>query len=208
MQIEVQVDAPLDKILNDRDFLEEKIIKKFSTFLEVGQNIYGIRRREVGTTIIDPKKGKMEIVDLGPDGTLVRPHTQNNFHVIIGGTPHHTRHSYGYWHINDMDELNLKIPAGDGLGYSFIIMQKPVGTQGESFAYYCERCLTLLFELRAKTGRYGLTEFWRLESEAVRTYNSDVKNRTCPECGLVNPHGYHWNQSKDRPEEAQARLLW
>src|SRR5579862_8334978 len=85
MQIEVQVDAPLDKIMNDRDFLEDKIIKKFSTFLEVGQNIYGIRRREVGTTIIDPKKGKMEIVDLGPDGTLVRPHTQNNFHVIVGG---------------------------------------------------------------------------------------------------------------------------
>jgi len=209
MHIEVEVDAPLDKIINDREFLDEKIIKKFSTFLEVGQQIYGIRRREVGTTIIDPKKGKMEIVDLGPDGTLTRPHTQNNFHVIVGGTPHHTRHSYGYWHINDMDELNLKIPGADGgLGYSFIIMQRPVGTQGESFAWYCERCLTILFELRAATGRYGLTEFWRLEHEAVVGYNADVKNRTCPECGLVNPRGYHWNQSKDRPEEREARQLW
>ena len=96
MHIEVEVDLPLDRIMNDRDFLDEKIIKKFSTFLEVGQNIYGIRRREVGTTIIDPKKGKMEIVDLAPDGPIVRAHTQNNFHVIVGGTPHHTRHSYGY----------------------------------------------------------------------------------------------------------------
>src|SRR5215469_3917738 len=138
MHLEVEVDAPLEKIMNDRDFLEEKIIKKFSTFLSIGQNIYGIRRREVGTTIIDPKKGKMEIVDIGPDGTQTREHTANNFHVIVGGTPHHTRHSYGYWHINDMDELNLKIPGTAGeLGYSFIIMQKPVGAQGESFAWYC-----------------------------------------------------------------------
>ena len=209
MHLEVEVDAPLEKIMNDRDFLEEKIIKKFSTFLSIGQNIYGIRRREVGTTIIDPKKGKMEIVDIGPDGTQAREHTSNNFHVIVGGTPHHTRHSYGYWHINDMDELNLKIPGAAGeLGYSFIIMQKPVGSQGESFAWYCERCLTILYELRAATGRYGLVEFWRLESEAVRTYNGDVKLRTCPECGFENPLGYCWNQSKDRPEEREARLVW
>ena len=209
MHIEVEVDTSIEKIVNDRDFLEEKIIKKFSGFLEVGQNIYGIRRREVGTTIIDPKKGKMEIVDLGPDGTHNRAHTANNFHVIVGGTPHHTRHSYGYWHVNDMDELNLKIPGTAGeLGYSFIIMQKPVGTQGESFAWYCERCLTLMYELRAATGRYGLTEFWRLESEAVRTYNADPKHQLCPECGFKNPLGYHWNQTKDRPEEREARALW
>jgi hypothetical protein len=209
MHVEIEVDRPLDKIMNDREFLEETVIKKFSGFLEVGQQIYGIRRREVGTQIIDPKKGKMAIVDLSPTGTIVREHTSNNFHVIAGGTPHHTQHSYGYWHINDMDELNLKIPGRLGeLGYSFIIMQKPVGSQGESFAWYCRDCYTILYELRAKTGRYGLTEFWRLESEAVRGYNSDVKHRTCPECGLVNYHGYHWNQSKDRPEEAEARSAW
>jgi hypothetical protein len=35
--------------------LDETVIKKFSTFLALGQNIYGIRRREIGLTVIDPK---------------------------------------------------------------------------------------------------------------------------------------------------------
>jgi len=207
--LEIQTEIPVADLLADVDLLDDRVIKSFSTFRELGQNIYGIRRREVGTVVIDPKKGKSRIIDLGPGGLVHREHTAYNVHVILGGVPHHSEHSFGYWHINDMDELNLKFPGKGGAeGYSFIIMQKPQGKQGESFAWYCERCLTMLHEMRIETGRDGLAAFWKGEAAAVRSYNADEKHRRCPECGFLNPHGYCWNPSKDTPEEAAARLLW
>jgi hypothetical protein len=209
VDLEVHTDRAAPELLNDVDLLDDRIIKRFSTFRELGQNIYGIRRRDVGTTVIDPKKGKSRIIDLGPSGLVLREHTAYNVHVILGGVPHHSEHSFGYWHINDMDELNLKLPGSPGeAGYSFIIMQKPHGKQGESFAWYCDQCLTMLFERRVATGRFGLGEFWKGETAAVRAYNADPAHRRCPECGHLNPPGYCWNPSKDTPEEAAARLLW
>ena len=42
----------------------------------------------------------------------------------------------------------------------------------------------------------------------MRSYNSDAAQRTCPECGHVNPFGYVWNTAKDTEEERAARALW
>jgi hypothetical protein len=54
----------------------------------------------------------------------------------------------------------------------------------------------------------GLNGFFKGSENAVRTYNSDVRYRTCPECGHVNPMGYCWNPAKDTAEERAARALW
>ncbi len=126
-------------------------------------------------------------------------------HVTAGGTPHRVPHSMGYWHINDMDELYLPLPSapGDPLGHNVIVMQNPTGKEGESWAWYCETCLTLLFERHHVTGTLGM-DFKKSEL-AVREYNSDPKHRTCPDCGTVNPIGYCWNPAKDTAEE-HARL--
>jgi hypothetical protein len=209
---EITIEEPVEKIIDDWDFLEEKIVAKFTGFRHVGQNIFGIRRRAISrTTIIDPRKGNVSgALELGPAGILSVPHKPLHIHVTTGGTPHRVAHNFGFWHVNDMDELYLPLPGpdGDGLGHMLVIQEAPVGNEGESFAWYCEQCLTMLFEHHYETGKYGLQGFWRAEEQAVRLYNADVKNRTCPECGHVNPLGYCWNTAKDTEDERKARGLW
>ena len=209
---EITVDEPLDQIIDDWDLLEEKIASKFSTFRHVGQNIYGIRRRAITrTTIVDPRKGNTAgALELGPAGIQQVTHIPMHLHVTTGGTPHRVAHSFGFWHVNDMDELYLPLPAlpGEEMGHYIVIQEAPLGKEGESFAQYCEQCLTMLFELHYETGKYGLQGFWKAEERAVREYNADPKNQICPECGHVNPLGYCWNTAKDTPDERAARAIW
>ena len=209
---EITVDEPLDKIIDDWDFLEDKIAGKFAAFRHVGQNIYGIRRRAISrTAIIDPRKGNTAgALELGPKGIEAVTHVPMHMHVTTGGTPHRVAHSFGFWHVNDMDELYLPLPAlpGDEMGHYIVIQEAPLGKEGESFAQYCQQCLTMLFEHHYKTGEFGLQGFWKAEEQSVRLYNADPKNQICPECGHVNPLGYCWNTAKDTPEERAARAIW
>src|SRR6185436_3564665 len=119
-------------------------------------------------------------------------------------------HNFGYWHINDMDEVNFAIPAEQdgGLGHTFIIHGTAQGRECDRFAWYCERCVTLMYEFVYETGTQGFNGFWRAEREAVNRYNGDPALRRCPECGHENPVGYCWNPSKDTEAEALSRAQW
>ena len=207
---EIQIDEAIDKIADDWDLLEDKVAARYASFREAGQNVFGIRRREVSRTeVIDLKKGKFSSLLMGPQGIVGTGRDPLHIHITTGGTPHRIPHSLGYWHINDMDELYLPVPGvAKDLGYFLVIMQTPKGNEGESFAWYCRNCVTMLYEVYYRSGELGLKNFWRAEENAVREYNRDAKNRTCPECGTVNPLGYVWNAAKDTPEERAARALW
>jgi len=209
---EIRVAEPIDKIADDWDFLSDAIVGKFTSFRGVGQNIYGIRRRAIGKTeIVDPKKGSFaRFLELGPKGALEQTFAPMTLHITAAGTPHRVPHSMGFWHINDMDELYLPLPAmaGDELGHFVVIMQNPVGREGESFCFYCLRCTTMLHEHYCKSGELGLAAIFRAEEQAVREFNRDPALRLCPECGYDNPVGYCWNTAKDTPEERAARALW
>ena len=207
----VGVDRPIEKIVEDWDFLEDTIVKKFTSWQSVGDNLMGIRRRQITLQeVIDPKKGKFNSISLTPDGIVSKQHRGLKMHITPGGVPHRVEHGFGFWHINDMDELYLPIPprSGEAMGHIVVLMQTPTGDEAESYAQYCQQCLTILYEFPYESGRYGLTGIWRAEEEAVRSYNADPKNRLCPECGHLNPLGYCWNVAKDSPEQAEARLLW
>jgi hypothetical protein len=205
----IEIDDSLEH-LADWDFFDEKVIGKFSGFKVASGNVLGLRRRIIDReTIYDEKKGPYgDMHELGPNGiepVVVKP---MRFHVTRAGTSHRVPHSFGYWHINDLDEIYVAIPAPEGeeRGHFVVVMQKPVGKEGESFAWYCEECLTLFDEYRFDHGRLGLTEFWRAEMEAVARHNTT--DRLCPECGHVNPLAYTWNTVKDTPELKAARLHW
>jgi len=205
------VDQPIERLFEDWDLLDDHVIKKFSTFLPMGQSIYGIRRRRVSSEgIIDPKKGNFsDRYKLGPDGVILTDKQELVLHIVTSGTPHHTAHNYGYWHINDKDELYLQLPGSEGgLGYSFTIMGTPKTTDTDRMVWYCQVCRTLLFERLLETGRVGFHSFWKWEEATVREFNSDEHNRRCPECGDVHPLGYVWNSAKDTPEERLARMAW
>lgn len=207
----VGIDEPIEKIFDDWDFLEERIVKKFTAWQEIGENIIGIRRREVTLTeVVDPKKGVFNSISLSPAGLISKEHHGLKIHVTPGGVPHRVQHGFGYWHINDMDELYLPIPprAGETMGHFIAVMQNPTEHEGESFAQYCQRCFTMLFEYYHTSGKSGWRGLFQAEEAAVNAYNADPKLRHCPECGFDNFLSYCSNVVKDSPEQAAARKLW
>jgi hypothetical protein len=155
---EVQVSEPLDKIAADWDYLSDKVIQQFYGFKDVGDNVVGIRSIE-RATVADYGQKAVPVAlpavrknyEIGPQGMVEVPRTPFSMHVTLAGTPHRTQHVFGYWHINDKDEIIIPLPPdGDRPGRVLIVMGKPTANETDRFAWYCEKCLTLLF-LREST---------------------------------------------------------
>ena len=204
----ITVDEPIEKIADDWDFFEDRIFPKFSGFKHAGNNILGIRRRTISLDgVIDPVKGNAsERYEFGPDGPKPWHQQGLKLHVTAAGTPHHVVHNFGYWHINDKDELYLPLPGDPG--FTLVLQGNPVGEETDRMAWYCEQCQTMIHEHVIESGRYGFLGIWKHERMAVTRYNSDVGLRTCPECGHVNKRAYCFHPRKDTPEEAEARKAW
>jgi hypothetical protein len=146
---------------------------------------------------------------LGPNGIEDAPNKPMYMQIVLGGTPHRHR-GFGFWHINDKDELYLPLPAetlGEP-GHFVIMMQMATGEESERYGWYCIQCSTMLFEREYEIAEEGLDGFWDAMLQAVRAFNSDIKNRTCPECGAVHPPAFGWNPALDTPEEREARGTW
>ncbi|HEY7061830.1 MAG TPA: hypothetical protein VII06_10135 [Chloroflexota bacterium] len=208
----IQVSEPLERVAEDWDFLAERVLPRFSTFKPVGQNIYGIRRRHIGDAgVTDLKKGSItEHFEMGPSGLIQWEHKPFQLHITTAGTPHHVSHNFGYWHINDMDELYLPMPGAtpDELGYFILLMGAPGQGETDRFVWYCQNCLTIMHEFIYPTGDDGFNGFWRAERTAVDEYNSDRAHGRCPECDTQNPAAYCWNFNKDSPLEREGRTAW
>jgi hypothetical protein len=211
---DVYVEGPVDKLLGDWDLLEDQMIKKFSRFKRVGDNLIGIRRRMCdGKVILDPKKGELPpSLELGPNGIVSAESSVLALRMTCGGTPHRVPHNFGFWHINDMDELYLTLPGPtpNDPAYCLVLMQHPdeTGHAGESVAEYCQQCLTMLWEAHYRTAELGFEGVFKFYDDAMRAFNADPKHRMCPECGHLNPCGYTWNPDRDTPEMAAAREEW
>lgn len=209
---EVQVSEPLDKIAADWDYLSDKVIQQFYGFKDVGDNVVGIRSIE-RATVADYGQKAVPVAlpavrknyEIGPQGMVEVPRTPFSMHVTLAGTPHRTQHVFGYWHINDKDEIIIPLPPdGDRPGRVLIVMGKPTANETDRFAWYCEKCLTLLF-LREST---DFSTFWKTEQAAVQAYNADPHHQVCPSCGYKNPLGYSAMQQSDTPEQRAARFQW
>jgi hypothetical protein len=209
---EIYVDEPLENMAGDWDFLNDTVIKSFFGFKVVGDNVVGIRNIErdhvaaLGEkTVPIALPAIRKNYEIGPMGAVVVPRIPYSAHITRAGTPHRTQHTFGYWHINDKDEIIVPLPPiNTDPARIIIIMGKPTGDESDKFAWYCEQCLTLLF-MREST---NFSRFWEVESAAVRAYNSDPKHQHCPSCGHQNPLGYSGFQNLDSPEEREARFVW
>ena len=223
MYANLLINEPIEKVIEDWDYLQDKIISRLATFKEVGQNIYGVRKMGIrsGPAPIRPSSPSVSnylekagtqrgTYVMGPSGVELKQGDDLLLVVTPGGHPHHVTHSFGYWHINDMDELSIRIPgpAPDQPGFNLLIMGVPGPGETDRWAWYCEECLTLLYECKWETGLKGFNGFWKAEATAVAEYNKEPRNQVCPDCGHPNPKGYTWNPAKDGPEERAARQLW
>jgi ribosomal protein S27AE len=211
---DIEIDEPIDKVVDDWDFLNERVIQRYmGKFVPTGDSVIGVRRTvpslEDGGRPLDmvPTRRNFEI---GPNGVVQVAREPLTVHVTASGTPHHTEHLFGYWHINDKDEIILPLPpvSDERPAHLLIIMGRPTGKETDRIAFYCERCTALVFMRELITGNYAFQHFWRWERESVDEYNSSEQNRTCPECGHVNFHGYTAFPTQDDENMRKARRAW
>jgi hypothetical protein len=216
MYTNIYVDEPIEKILGDWDFMTDKIIQKLQGFAPIGDNIYGIRQvahqNVQALTDGGPPLGLVKNrknFELGPNGVVEVRRTPYVAHITMAGTPHHTQFLFGYWHINDKDEIIIPLPGVDGdADHIAIVMGRPTGNETDRAAWYCEKCTALLYMSEYVTGSDGFRGFWRWEKFAVESYNSDIHHRTCNQCGHISPHGYSAFHHLDTPEQREARKQW
>ena len=185
------------------DLHDERELRKFIGFTPVGENFLGVRRRAT-------KLMEEDAYEIGPNGIVAPRRDPFGIYIVYGGTPHHTRGLFGYWHINDVDEVYITIGGAspEDEATRLILMRQPRSGERDMFAWYCERCVTLLYCFVFDTGNEGFQGIWRAEDEAVRTFNSDPKLRTCPNCGAEHPLGYRYMANKNTPAEEAARGLF
>ena len=214
---DVYVKEPIDKIAEDWDFMNEKVLPRFFGFRPVGDNVYGIRaithetQRTLGSkkhTPMDMAKNRRNF-EIGPQGVVIVPRTPLTIHVTRHGTPHRTEFLFGYWHVNDKDEIIIPLPATDTTPpHLVIVMGHPKDNETDRIACYCHQCGSLVFLRELVTGTIGFQRFFQWEHETVREYNSDPKFRTCWDCGHINPVAYTAFPTRDSPEERESRMKW
>jgi hypothetical protein len=185
------------------DLNSERDLRKYLGFTPVGENLVGIRRRAT-------KLMEEDSLEIGPQGIVTPRRDPYGMYVILSGTPHHTRHLFGYWHINDVDEVMITIGGmtPEDEATRILLMRNPRPGERDMFAWYCERCVTLLHCFVYDTGNLGFQGFWRAEDEAVKTFNNTRQLRICPTCGAEHPLGFRYMANKNTAEEEAARLLF
>ena len=96
---EITVPERLDALLDDWDLLDDRVIKKLTTFKEIGENVVGVRRRMVTkdpVTVLDPVKGLLpESIEIGPSGLITQTHEILSLRITVGGAPHRVPHNFG-----------------------------------------------------------------------------------------------------------------
>lgn len=153
-------------------------------------------------------------VELGPDGIVswTDDRSQPGMHIAFAGTPHRPPHGFGYWHINDVDEIYLWVPGPDDLT-TFVVLERDRGpTDCDQFAWYCHNCLNLLHSIVYESGNYpelGFPGWVEAEGKAVQKFNADVMLRTCTECGAEHPLAYRLIGLPPHSDaEEEARRIW
>jgi hypothetical protein len=220
---EISVADPAAALGDDWNFLDERVIGRFTAFKPVGHNIFGARAISLdappsaaGSHGQVPKRGLLELVktrrnfEIGPEGIVQVSRDPMSMHVTCAGTPHRTEFLFGYWHINDRDEIILPLPpAAPGQpAHLVIVMGLPKKDETDRIAWYCLECANLLFIRELVTGESGFAKFWQFERAVVSEYNSDVAHRTCKQCGHVNPLGYCAFPNLDTDDERASRAQW
>ena len=185
------------------DFTSKETELRYRSFYPVGDMLIGVRYRDLNATN-GPRYGRsLKIID----GKIVaEPRANVMFTPPL--VPHHPEHSYGFWHVNDEQEMALNFKLSDAKAVTVLVEGFPKRGRHDRFAWYCLNCVHPLYMREVETGRVGLPGFYAVEDDAFQTFNGDVALRTCSECGTVHPLAYSIFEWSDTPETRAAREAW
>jgi hypothetical protein len=188
------------------DFAADDAQLRYRSFTPVGSMLIGLRfRGGAGSDkrLESPSGRQLKIVD-GEIHVLAR----SNMMFTPPLVPHRTEHNYGFWHINDEQELGINIALGGDKRVTVLIEGYPEKGRHDRFAWYCNECLTPLFVRQVETGRVGLGGFYQVQQQAIVEFNASEVLRTCRECGVLHPHAYSAYAWTDNAEQRAAREVW
>src|SRR5215813_2651231 len=96
MYADVYVDEPLEKVVDDWDFLAEKVLPRVMGYRPVGDNVYGIRQilMEAPKTVAEQQKSTGPVLavknrrhfEIGPKGVTLVHRTPLVAHLTLAGT--------------------------------------------------------------------------------------------------------------------------
>jgi hypothetical protein len=177
---------------------------RYRSFYPVGEMLIGLRFHDVNPTGTHMRMGRtLKIID----GKIVaEPRANVMFTPPL--VPHHSEHGYGFWHVNDEQEMVLNFKLSETRTVTVLTEGFPKRGRRDRFAWFCLECLNPLYMREVETGRVGLPGFYAVEDDSFQTFNSDDNLRTCKECGTVHQHAYSIFAWKDTPEEKAARAIW
>jgi hypothetical protein len=194
----------LKAALTVMDFASKETELRYRSFYPVGEMLIGLRFNDVNPTGNQMRLGRsLKIID----GKIVsEPRANVMFTPPL--IPHHAEHGYGFWHVNDEQEMVLNFRQSETRFVTVLVEGFPKRGRHDRFAWYCLQCLNPLYMREVETGRVGLPGFYAVEDDAFKTFNGDVALRTCGACGTVHPPAYSIFPWNDTPEEKEARALW
>ena len=122
--------------------------------------------------------------------------------------PHHAEYVYGFWHINEEQEMVMNLKLDNERRLTVLIEGFPERGRIDRFAWFCLDCLNPLYVAEVETARVGLPGYYAVQEDAFDVFNSDEKVRTCSECGSVHPVAYSIFPWNDGELEREARQQW
>lgn len=188
------------------DFAASDAQLRYRSFTPVGSMLIGLRFR--GGAGADKKLEQRPGRQLKIVEGRIEELPRSNMMFTPPLVPHRTAHNYGFWHVNDEQELGINIALGDQKRVTILIEGFPEKGRLDRFAWYCNRCVTPLFVRSCETGRVGLGGFYHVQQQAVLEFNADDALRTCRNCGDVHPLAYSAFDWADTPEQRAAREIW
>jgi hypothetical protein len=179
------------------DLLSDDAPLRYRSFFPVGEMLIGLRFHDNDPSRMGMRTGNtLKIID---GRIAVEPRRHMMFTPPL--VPHRSEHIYGFWHINDEQELAMNLTLSETRRVTVLIEGFPKRGRRDRFAWFCTSCLNPLFMREVETGRVGLPGFYAVEEDAFETFNNDVTLRTCRICGTVHPHAYsifNWNDTEEQ----------
>jgi len=187
------------------DLMSEESKLRYRSFYPCGDLLIGLRYHEPKPDSKAFKIGRqLKIID----GKIVGDEHRSDVSFIQPLIPHHSEHVYGFWHINEAQEMSISLKLNDDRRLTVLVEGFPTKGRKDRFAWYCLKCVNPLYMVEVDTGSVGLGGYYAVQEDGFNVFNADEKVRTCSSCGTVHPVAYSIFPWKDSADERASRDLW